>query len=194
MLMADDATMLLDIESEPGQQLAFELGRGRTYQLLFSNRVRFDAALGKISRGSGVGTVMHEGALISNISVRENILLPVAYRDPERLEEASLRAHEIFTAIGFAGAELDALLRRLPAGLSALERRITGFVRALLTNPQVLVFDRLGDDLTPEESRHAETLHRVWWACFPFRTAIYLDFEGRARLACQQPDVCYRLS
>jgi hypothetical protein len=194
MLMADDANMVLDVEGEPGQRLAFDLGRGRTYQLLFRNRARFGAALGRLSRGAGVGTVMHDGGLISNLSVRENLLLPVAFRTPEMLEESSLRACEILAAIGFATAEVDAFLRRLPAGLSALERRMAGFVRALLSNPQVLVFDRLVDDLTPEESQHAENFHRVWWACFPFRTAVYLDYEGRARLACQQPDVCYRIS
>ena len=193
-MMEAGATMLLELDGETGAPLTFELGRGRTYQLLFRNRARFEGALGRISRSGGVGTVMHDGGLISNLSIRENLLLPVAYRDPDMLDEASRRAGEVLAAIGLAAADIDALLRRLPAGLSALERRISGFVRALLANPQVMAFDRLADDLTPEESHHAETLHRVWWSCFPFRTAIYLDYEGRARLACQQPDVCYHVT
>ena len=192
--VAEVQVLSIDLEGNSPQRFSFELGRGKCYQMLFRSRARYSGTLRTLSRCAGVGCVMHDGGLISNLDVRENLLLPIAYRTPEFLDEAALHAREVLAACGQSTDDISRLLMALPGSLTVIERRMVGFVRTILMNPDVVVFDRILDELAPEETQHAQVFHRIWRACFPFRTAIYLDYEGRAHLDHQVPDVCYQIS
>src|SRR3989338_7774043 len=78
-----------------------------------------------------VGMVPEQGGLISNLKAWENILLPAWYH--RKLDAAA--------------ADLRALMGKLPDRLTALERRLVALVRALLPEPEILVYDLLTSGL-----------------------------------------------
>ena len=100
-----------------------------------------------------VGVVPESGGLISNLKVWENIALPVSYhgaRGARVLKESESRAAEIFADIGLAGDSLKALMGRLPGPLSSYEKKLIGLVRAMLMEPEIMIYDSLFDGLSPE--------------------------------------------
>ena len=95
---------------------------------------------------SRVGIVHPGGGLISNLKVVENVTLPLLYHSPESGQRIAERAIAALERAGYRGN-----LFELPGRLSAFQRRVTGFARAIATDPELVVYDRLTDGLYAEE-------------------------------------------
>lgn len=83
------------------------------------------------------GFVFQDGALWQNMSLYDNLALPLQYHEPER-DAAAVRAR-----IAELTRELGAT-RRLelrPSQVSAGERKIISFIRAIVTDPELLFMD-----------------------------------------------------
>lgn len=95
-----------------------------------------------------IGMVFQEGALFDSLSVCEN----VGYR---LYEEGSMSEEEIEGAVlrllGFVGLE-DAI-DKMPAELSGGMKRRVGIARALIGNPQVILYDEPTAGLDPITKR-----------------------------------------
>jgi ABC-type multidrug transport system ATPase subunit len=104
-----------------------------------------------------IGVVWHDGGLVSNLTVRENLTLQQAYfgdvRDPGPAVDRLLEA------VGFRGAH-----NIPPSRLTLGERRLVGLARALLAEPRLLVCqsvcDGMGRDEQQQFSRHCFDFHR----------------------------------
>src|SRR5260221_1578028 len=94
-----------------------------------------------------LGVVAGDGGLIGNLKVWENLVLPVAYRGGAPLGELEARAAALFREFGILRARFAELCAALPERLTAFERRLAGFVRAMLAEPEIMVYDALFDGL-----------------------------------------------
>ena len=72
---------------------------------------------------------------MSNLNAWENISLPLAYHAPRKLPEALREVRALLGELGGVGEEL---LAKLPEHMTLYERRLAGYVRALLEAPELL--------------------------------------------------------
>ncbi len=91
-------------------------------------------ALAALHRRTGV--VFENGALVGQLSVAENVALPLAYRGELSREDRADRVRRCLDEVGM----MD-LAEREPARLSPAERRRAALARALVFDPELLMLD-----------------------------------------------------
>lgn len=116
--------------------------------------------------------VGRDGGLLSHLSVWKNLLLPLEYHGRD-VRHAAEDAALLFVLCGEDEANLPRLMDSYPDALSLYERRLAGFVRALLLEPEVLVLDGIFDGLTAAEKEKASHWMQVFRLRFPFRILVY---------------------
>ena len=99
-----------------------------------------------------VGVVWSDGGLISNLKVWENIALPAMYHEGASPASIEGRVVELLGTLGISGSYAEAYLSRLPGLLPRHERRIAGLVRAMVTEPGLMIYEDVFDGLTPYEA------------------------------------------
>lgn len=118
--------------------------------------------------------VDRDGGLMSHLSVWKNLCLPLEYhaRDIRHVaEDASL----LFALCGEDKTNLPRLMESYPDTLSNYEKRLAGFVRALLLEPDVLMLDDIFDGLSDREKENVLQWGKVFRLRFPFRVLLYAD-------------------
>jgi len=95
---------------------------------------------------SRVGIVHAGGGLISNLKAVENVTLPLLYHSGESGGRIFERAVAALEQAGYRGDPFE-----LPGRLSAYHRRAVGLARAIATDPELVVCDRLTEGLYAEE-------------------------------------------
>lgn len=116
--------------------------------------------------------VDRDGGLMSHLSVWQNLSLPLEYHAQDFrhiAEDASL----LFALCGEDKENLPRLMESYPDDLSNYEKRLVGFVRALLLEPEVLVLDDIFDGLSDKEKEKALQWEKVFRLRFPFRVLLY---------------------
>ncbi len=94
-----------------------------------------------------IGMVFQEGALFDSLSVYDN----VAYRlHEERVDEDEVE-HEVRRMLRFV--DLEDAIDKMPAELSGGMRRRVGIARALVGNPEIVLFDEPTAGLDPPTAR-----------------------------------------
>jgi len=169
-LAFDDATGL--------QRLEVLLHAGRRYRVVAPRAEQKTQLLRRLRTAAPVAVVAPRGGLIGNLKVWENLLLPVQYHPrhvvpaPASLEA---RAESFFAALGLARERFFDLCALLPERLTEFERRLVAFVRGLLAEPEIMVYDGLFDGLARPEVQKAVRFDALFRRHFPFRTAVYVD-------------------
>ena len=170
---------------KPGNRLGIALDRGAAYRLVCRADAQERQILETLGRCDGVAIVSRDGGLLNHLSLRENLLLPSAYHGDGAtapLDALELDATEILLGCGLATAPaaLAGWLHDSPAMLGKLERRLAGFVRALLSRPEILVFENVFEGLTRDQVQRVLDWRRLFQRHFPFRTLLFvdLDFNG----------------
>ena len=120
-----------------------------------------------------IGAVLQGGSLLEDLSVLENLLLPLRTRPGGRAEAA--RAVRLV----LAALRLDGLENQPPRSLSLGQRRQVELARALIHRPELLVWDGLGDGLDPIAIRETLAVLRAQRATRPF-TLIATDNRADA--------------
>ncbi len=95
-----------------------------------------------------MGLVFQEGALFDSLTLEENVLFPLVERLHLPMEEARARAHQVLQWVGLNGHG-----DKLPAELSGGMRRRAGIARALVTEPDILLYDEPTAGLDPITTR-----------------------------------------
>jgi len=119
-----------------------------------------------------VGFVPAHGGLISSLNAWENISLPVGYHAPERLPGLLGQVREVLEQIG--GVD-EHLLAKLPEDMTLYEKRLTGYVRALIENPPLLLIETLAAGLGPTKRERAVRFADTYHARCPGGTFVQLD-------------------
>lgn len=154
------------------------LRRGRSYCIVIDSAEQRERLLEQFSALESSALVAHDGGLIGNLSIWENLFLPIGYHSLQIVGGPREKAVELLVKCGIEnGEKMDNLLRRLPDELSLFEKRLSGFVRAMLMEPELMIYDTIFEGLTREDARNAAEFNRLFHLYFPFRTSILLSFD-----------------
>lgn len=114
-----------------------------------------------------VGLVASGGGLISNLKVLENLLLPVQYHQHALAAPPQEAALAALQRVGYREEPM-----RLPGLLSRYQRKQAALARALLMDPELLIYDSLEQGVTIAERE----------ALFSLACAFHDERPGRASL------------
>ena len=159
---------------ESGASCEIERGRGFVYVIEAATPGGIEALLDELLEVPGAQVAHGVGGMVSNINVLENIALPALYFGLARSREFDVRIIEAFRACGVDDARAEALCRMHPGELGPFEKRLAGFVRCLLMQPDPLVYCRFLDGLTGREMEQAVALDAAYRARNPAGTSVYL--------------------
>ncbi len=137
------------------------------------------------------GFVPEQGGLISNLKAWENLLLPAAYhqgldaaaaearvvalwREAESAPAPSMARGPRLGPIGDPDAHLREAMGKLPDRLTAFERRVVALIRALLPQPELLVYDFLSSGLDAGSAARLYALTQRFHGEKPGRASVYL--------------------
>jgi len=123
---------------------------------------------------SNVAIAFEDGGLLQSLDAWRNTLLPVAYLAAEETQTAERRARGILAALGRKPEEF---IGRPGSALSLYERRLTGFIRAMLVEPELLVLDRLFEELGREERQGIAACIDLFGMRYPLRRMLYVGFS-----------------
>jgi len=163
-----------------GSGLTIRLDCGATYRTICQTSAQAQLILDYLEGCDGVAIVSQDGGLLNHLSLRENLRLPSTYhfsgsplanldRDTLDLVIACDRDRSAET--------LERWMCSFPSSLSRLEKRLAAFVRALLSRPQILVFDHVFAGLTRSEVERVLDWRRRFHQYFPFRTLLFVDSD-----------------
>jgi len=159
---------------ESGASCEIGLGRGLSYSVAVRTPGELEAVLEQLLQLPASQVADNVGGLINNINILENIALPVLYHGLAPAVEIEQKILETFADCGLDGGKVEALCGKRPGELGAFDKRLAGFVRALLSQPQVLVYSRFFEGLTRTEITQASALNSVFRRRCPDGTAVYL--------------------
>ncbi len=168
---------LADKESGAPKRIALTLSEGFTYRAVVRSASQKRRLVASFAESELAAVVPPEGGFVGNLKVWENLVLPAAYHGEPNLEELDARAGSIFRHLrGYKRSGAD-LCAQLPVGLSHIELRRAAFVRAMLVEPEIMVYDSLFEGLRSFEVEQVLEFDRVFHLYFPFRTSVWVDLE-----------------
>lgn len=131
---------------------------------------------------SRVGAVLKDGGLISNLKVWENIALPAWYHTGKKPEDEDMeeRAIQKFKEAGIEVSYLKELMGKLPGPLPLHEKRIIGLVRAMLMEPELMIYDSICEGLSPEMSDRLIKMTMDFHSEKSGRTSVYVTFNEQS--------------
>jgi len=91
-----------------------------------------------------IGMVFQEGALFDSLTVGENVGFKLYEDTPMPLDDIRARVDEVLRFVGLAD-----YIDRLPSALSGGQRRRVAIARAMITRPQLLLYDEPTTGLDP---------------------------------------------
>ena len=91
-----------------------------------------------------IGVLFQDGALFGSMNVFDNVAFPLRQHTDYSEAEISKRVRERLTDVGLADAMDD-----LPSQLSGGMRKRAGFARALVMEPDIVIFDEPDSGLDP---------------------------------------------
>ena len=106
-------------------------------------------------RNENVGFVFQSYQLLDDLTVAENLDVPLSYRDMRRAEREALVA-ETLDRFGLA-----ARARLYPRQLSGGQQQLVGIARALVARPRLLLADEPTGNLHSEQAREIMLLFRT---------------------------------
>ena len=130
--------------------------------------------------GGRVAIAFEDGGLLQWLDPWQNAILPADFHALEKLRPARRRARGIFAALGH---DPDVLAGRPVGGLSLLESRLVGFVKAMLMEADLLVLDGLHERLGPEEQQQVSGWIRLFRHRYPLRCLLYVGLHEEPAVA-----------
>ena len=112
-------------------------------EIIFDEEVVTEKNIRRIRRN--IGMVFQHFNLISNMTVMENLTLAPLKLKLMKRDEAEKRAMELLRHIGLPGKA-----NAYPASLSGGQKQRIAIIRAMMLNPEVLLFDEPTSALDPE--------------------------------------------
>ncbi len=99
------------------------------------------------------GMLFQEGALFDSLNLEDNIGFPLFEHTKMSDKEIYERVREVMAMVGLTGAE-----KKFPSEISGGMRKRAGLARAIITNPEVVMFDEPTSGLDPVMSAIIDNL------------------------------------
>ena len=196
----------------PVRNLSFDLDSGSSAKILFDSEDRKNILFGllaglrrpeagkvlffgedlfaheekeRLALFQRIGMVPAHGGLISNLKAWENLLLPAWYHRGLTAEQAERPVAEIFDQLGPGETGLKQRMGELPGQLSVYERRVVALARAMLMEPDILIYDFTFTGLERDAAQRLMKLTGEFHGRKAGRVSLYLcpDDAVSARLA-----------
>lgn len=129
------------------------------------------------------GFVPEQGGLISNLKAWENLLLPAAYHRGLDAAAAETRVMALWREADPNRTDLREAMGKLPDRLTAFERRLVALIRAMLPQPDLLVYDFLSAGLEAGAGARLYALTERFHSEQPGRVSVYLCSDDAAAAA-----------
>lgn len=149
---------------------------GSSSQLIAASAERKEEVLDSLLSQIKSCIVGTDGGLISNLSIVENIVLPSEFHDVGSDVHRESRLKELTSRFGEDGAALRKLEYAQPALLSLSQKRLAGFLRAMLMEPELMVFDSLLEGISRANAAKLREFKRIFHLYFPFRHVMFVNF------------------
>jgi ABC-type transporter Mla maintaining outer membrane lipid asymmetry ATPase subunit MlaF len=151
---------------------------GHAYRMVMGSQTERENFLREFEQRPHTVIVARDGGLISSLSVWENLILPVDYQGIKR-EKAITEVYNLLALCGLSEPTATQLIQRMPAELTLFEKRLVSFVRAMLVEPESLVWDMPYDGLAAGEVDSMVGLQSLFHLRFPLRISVTLCFGNR---------------
>ncbi|MEW6066873.1 MAG: ATP-binding cassette domain-containing protein [Nitrospirota bacterium] len=198
---------LVNITNECFDSISFEIGEGSICKIITNSehdkRILMDTvlALRKPLNGEvflfnkniyslperellnimkNIGMVWRNGGVISNLKIWENITLPVWYHKgikPETIEDSVI---EIFKQLGKDISELPEYMGKLSGTLPFHEKRLISIVRAMLMDPELMLYDSVLDGLNPDIAKKVTDITTQFHSKKIGRTSVYISSDEQS--------------
>ena len=99
------------------------------------------------------GVLFQSAALLQWLNVEDNVCLPLRQKTNLAEEEIRARAAEKLALVGLEGAE-----KKMPSDISGGMRKRVGLARAIVTQPEIILYDEPTSGLDPVSSRQIDLL------------------------------------
>ena len=159
------------------RRIELELDSGHVYHAVVGSTAVREALIEQLVDTALAAIVPADGGLIGNLKVWENLVLPAAFHGSPRYSELEESAARLFAESGISGERFEQLCMILPDHLSRFERRLCAFVRAMLTEPRVMVYDSLFDGLSREDTGKVLAFDQAFHGRFPLGTSLHLTAD-----------------
>jgi ABC-type lipoprotein export system ATPase subunit len=113
-----------------------------------------------------------DGGLLSNLNAWENIVLPIGFHHPGRLPGVTAEVKGLLEELG---ADPEDLLAKLPERMTAYEKKLTGYVRIALENPDLVLAEEAQGGLDSSERAAAARFPAVYLKRCPGGTFVQLE-------------------
>jgi phospholipid/cholesterol/gamma-HCH transport system ATP-binding protein len=102
-----------------------------------------------------LGMLFQENALFGSLTVLDNVTFPLVHHTKQRAKERAERAEHVLDLVGLAGFS-----DRLPDQLSGGQRKRVALARAIVLEPEIVLFDEPTSGLDPQTSAAIDALLR----------------------------------
>lgn len=180
-----------DIEWRDGQghsqPLVFKLGGGLRYRVVIRDEQHMERFLQSLLRPPHTALLTPDGGLLGNLKIDENLLLPLSYRGADHVPTEQ-RVIALFERCGLDAMQTRHLLSRLPHQISPYQRRLVGFVRSMLMQPEMLVYTAIWHGVTEHERQQLLKFDAILRAESATCTSVFVDYDAdmEAWLPAQQ--------
>ncbi|MBW4056509.1 MAG: ATP-binding cassette domain-containing protein [Proteobacteria bacterium] len=113
---------------------------------LFNNDIATLAAWELRDIRRRIGIAFGTGGLVSNLKVWENLTLPLYFHQHLNNDDIEKRGLALLERLGYSGKFMD-----LPGHLTASQRKLIGRARAMLTDPDLILYESPVSGLSQEE-------------------------------------------
>ncbi len=135
-----------------------------------------------------MGIVLRNGGLVSNLKVWENIMLPLSYHESVSQQDMEEKMIYILNRIGY-----DSDLNTLPGALPAYKKRLVGLARAMLMEPDIVIYDSLFEGLSTALRDKVHDVVSAFHEEKKGRTSVFFDVN-ESSLKHIKADKIYSLS
>lgn len=132
-----------------------------------------------------IGVVWNYGGLVSNLKVWENLSIPASYHCGVRPEALEGKILAIYKRLG-RDVLLPEYMAKLPGPLPINEKKLISFVRAILIEPKVIIYDALFEGFDLKMLRSLSAIMADFHAENRNRTTVYVGSDQDSCKAIQE--------